>query len=186
MRREERSRVQKALVHRASRITYHVSRVAPSCRWLSVSGSEQGFTLVELLAVIAILSIVFGILAAILLQFMDVTRAGNGQMAVDGDLRSVGLWLTQDGNEGQTFTGVAGCDTFVFDTGPEHGAVYTYTLNSGTLWRDDGTTTRGVARHVSDVVCPTGMVTGTVGITVYSSSAGVSANQTYTVTLRVR
>jgi prepilin-type N-terminal cleavage/methylation domain-containing protein len=150
------------------------------------TGSEQGFTLVELLAVIAILSIIFGVLAAILLQFMDVTRAGNGQMAVDGALRNAGLWLTRDGNESRALTGGAGCDTFVFDTGPDHGAVYTYTLSSGTLWRDDGTTNRGVARDVSDVVCPSGTVTGTVAITVFSSSAGVSGSQTYTVTLRVR
>ena len=161
-------------------------RQEESNRRLPASGSEQGFTLVEILAVIAILSIVFGVLAAILLQFMDVTRAGNGQMAVDGALRNAGLWLVRDGNESQTLTGGAGCDTFYFDTGPDHGAVYTYTLSSGTLWRDDGTTTRGVARHVSDVVCPSGTVTGTVGITVFASSAGVSANQTYTLTMRVR
>jgi prepilin-type N-terminal cleavage/methylation domain-containing protein len=153
---------------------------------LHIPRFSQGFTLVELLVVIAILSLVIGILVAILLQFTDVTRTGNGQMAVDGDLRNAGLWLTQDGSESQTFTGAASCDTFVFDTGPDHGAVYTYTLSGGTLWRDDDTTTHGVARHVSDVVCPSGTVTGTVAITVFSTSQDVSGNQTYTVTMRVR
>ena len=181
MRQRAGSKKREAGGTRASRIMPHVLRFV-----FQVSRSSRGFTLVELLAVIAILSIVFGVLAAILLQFMDVTRVGNGQMAVDGDLRNAGLWLTRDGSESQAFTGVAGCDTFIFDTGPDHGAVYTYTLTSGTLWRDDGTATRGVARHVSDVVCPSGTVTGTVAITVHSSSAGVSASQTYTVTLRVR
>ena len=146
----------------------------------------RGFTLVELLAAIAILSIVVGVLALILVQFMDVTRAGNDRMAVDGDLRNAGLWLMRDGSEARIFTGTVGCDAFIFDTGPQHGAVYTYTLSGATLWRDDGSTTRGVARHVTGVVCPSGTVTGTVGVTVFAASGGVSASQTYTMTLRVR
>jgi prepilin-type N-terminal cleavage/methylation domain-containing protein len=161
-----------------------MSRVLPTT--IHVSRFNQGFTLVEILAVIAILAIVLGVLAAILLQFMDVTRAGNDQMTVDGDLRNAGLWLARDGSEGQVFTGAAGCDTFVFDTGPDHGAVYTYTLSSGELWRNDGSSSVRVARHVSDVVCPTGAVTGTVAITLFSTVGDLSASQTYTVALRVQ
>jgi hypothetical protein len=65
--------------------------------------------------------------------------------------------------------------------------VYTYTQSGATLNRRDSSTGRitGVARHVSSVGCPAGTTTGTIAITLISSSGDVSASQTFTVTMRV-
>jgi len=148
----------------------------------------DGFTLVELLITSALFSLVAGLLLLVTYQFWNIPRQGNAQLAVDSDLRTAGLWLIQDGNESQAFTGSPGtCTPFVFDTGPGHSAVYTYTLSGDTLSRQDGSIGRtiGVARHVSSVQCPAGTTTGIVAVTLTSSSGDVSASQTFTVTMRV-
>ncbi|HEC33676.1 MAG TPA: type II secretion system protein [Chloroflexi bacterium] len=152
-----------------------------------VSRFTQGFTLVELLVVIAIISIVTGLLLMILYQFLRLPRWGNAQLAVNSDLRNAGLWLMRDGNESRVFTGAVPCDVFTFDTG--RGTTYAYALSGSTLWRTDSSTgqTIGVARHVTGIECPTGLVTGTVPVTVIitSTSGGISDSGTFTVTLRV-
>ena len=147
--------------------------------------SAQGYTLIELLVATAIISLVTGLLVMILYQFFIIPSQGNAQLAVDSDLRNAGLWLMRDGNESQVFTGTMPCNTFTFDTG--QGVTYIYARNGNALERTDSSTgqTTGAARHVSDVQCPAGVSTSTVGITIFSSSGDVSASQTYTITLRV-
>lgn len=156
----------------ASRFTFYVSR-----------NTQHGFTLLELLAALAIIALVTGMLVMIMYQIMNIPRWGNAQLTVDGDLRNAGLWLMRDGNESRVFTGTAPCDSFVFDTG--RGTVYTYTLSGSTLSRDSGGQTIGVARHVSDMQCPSGTVTGTVAVSITASSGTVSGSAVFTVTMRV-
>ena len=146
---------------------------------------DAGYTLIELVVATAIIAVVTSVLGMILYQMLALPRQGNDQLAVDSDLRNAGLWLMRDGSESQRFTGSAPCTSFVFDTGPVHGAVYTYTLNGETLRRDDGTRTIGVARHVAGLDCPSGTVTEMVAIALTAASDSVSASQTYTVALRV-
>jgi prepilin-type N-terminal cleavage/methylation domain-containing protein len=153
------------------------------------AGTRQyGYTLVEVLVTLAIVSIVAGLVVTIAYQLLRIPSWGNAQLAVDSDLRNAGLWLTRDGNESLTFSGTAGtCTPFTFDTGPERGVVYTYTLDADTLWREasgSGTVT-GVARNVGSVQCPAGQTTNMVGITVIAISGEVSARETYTVAMRV-
>jgi prepilin-type N-terminal cleavage/methylation domain-containing protein len=152
------------------------------------SRSVPGFTLLELLVVLGIVAIVSGILAMIAYQILRVPRWGNAQLAVDSDLRDVGLWLVRDGNESWEFTGTLGsCTPFTFYTGLERDVVYTYTLSSGVLSRQDSRTGRtiGVARHISSTACPAGTTSGAVAITVASTYGNVSAIQTFIVTMRV-
>lgn len=152
----------------------------------------RGFTLIELLIVIAIVSLVSGVLAMIVYQLLTVPRWANNQLAVDSDRRNAGLWLRRDGNESGTFIGL-GCPScpddgppcFLFDTGPERGTVYTYTLSGETLQRSDGGQIVDVARHVESVTCPSGPVTGTLAITLVARSGEVSTSQTYSITPRL-
>jgi prepilin-type N-terminal cleavage/methylation domain-containing protein len=149
---------------------------------------QHGFTLVELLVTLGLISLVTGLLVSILYQFLTVPRRGNAQLAVSSDLRNAGLWLVRDGNESLAFSGTPGtCAPFAFDTGPERGIIYTYTLDGQVLKRQNSATGRtlGVARHVSSVQCPPGTVTGTLGITLVASNGDVSARRTFTVTMRV-
>ncbi|MGD2205184.1 MAG: type II secretion system protein [Anaerolineae bacterium] len=141
--------------------------------------------MIELLVVLAIISIVTGLLVTIVYQFLSIPRWGNAQLAVDHDLRNAGLWLMRDGSESREFTGTPGtCTPFRFDTG-RPGVVYTYTRTVDTLNRQDGSQTIGVARRVDSVACPSGTVTGTIAITLISIEGDLSASQTYTVTMRV-
>jgi len=157
-----------------SRITNHKSRFT------------HGYTLVELLIVIGIISIVTGLLVMILYQFLNIPRWGNAQLAVDSDLRNAGLWLMRDGNESRVFTGTLPCAAFTFDTG--RSKTYTYALSGTNLWRTDDSTGRtiGVARHIGSLQCPSGVVTGAVAIAITATSEDVSNSAMFTVTLRVR
>ncbi|HEY90165.1 MAG TPA: prepilin-type N-terminal cleavage/methylation domain-containing protein [Thermoflexia bacterium] len=144
---------------------------------------SAGFTLVELLVVLGILTLITGTLLLILNQIFDIPRWGNAQLAVDSDLRNAALWLVRDANESQAFTGTAGsCVPFTFTHGSEQ---YGYTLNGETLERRAGiTTTNNIARHVSEINCPSGTVTGTVAVTLHATAGEVSGSATYTLTMR--
>lgn len=148
----------------------------------------SGFTLVELLVAIGIIALVTGLSVSIVYQLLVIPRWGSDQLAVDGDLRNVGLWLTRDGNESLRFTGTAAtCTPFIFDTGSERGVTYTYTRSDRMLIRqasDTGQTTT-VARRLSEVQCPAGTRTGSVAIDFTSSSGDVSGIQAFTIAMRV-
>jgi prepilin-type N-terminal cleavage/methylation domain-containing protein len=160
-----------------------MKRAAPSPQ-SPVPNTQHGFTLVELLVALAILSVITGLLVGIVYQLLTIPRWGKAQLAVDQDFRNAGLWLMRDGNESQQFTGTPGtCTPFTFDTG--RGVQYTYTHSGDTLSRAAGAQVVGVARHVTSVVCPPGTSTGIVAITLVSTKGDVSASQIYTITMRV-
>ncbi len=162
----------------------HFTSYALRITHYALRDTQLGFTLTELLVAAAIIALVTGMLVMIMYQIMNIPRWGNAQLTVDGDLRNAGLWLMRDGNESRVFTGMAPCDSFVFDTG--RGTVYTYTLSGSTLSRSDGSQTIGVARHVSGLQCPSGIVTGTVAISITATSGTVSGSAVFTVTMRVQ
>ncbi|MEA3309027.1 MAG: prepilin-type N-terminal cleavage/methylation domain-containing protein [Chloroflexota bacterium] len=148
-----------------------------------MKNNSTGFTLVEILVVLGILTLITGTLLLILNQVFDIPRWGNAQLAVDSDLRNAALWLVRDANESQSFTGTAGsCVPFTFTHGSKQ---YVYTLNGETLERQAGiTTTNNIAHHVSGISCPGGNITGTVALTLLAAVKDVSGQTTYTLTMR--
>lgn len=142
---------------------------------------EAGFTLTELLVVVGLLTILTGLLVAIMYQLWRVPQWGSAQMTVDNDLRTIGLWLLRDGNQSNDFIAGGSCGTF--HTG--HGPTYIYALNGTTLERTDQDGNKViVARHVQGISC---MDAGTqVQVTVQVARGPVAASQTFTVTMRAQ
>lgn len=139
-----------------------------------------GFTLVELLVVLGLVAVLTGILAMILYQFWRVPRWGTAQMALDGDLRSAGLWLVRDGNESQAFVADGSCGTFQ----TAHGPAYTYSLQGTALERSqEGGPTVTVARHVLGLSCAA--MGDQVQVALQVGQGPVSASAVFTVTMRV-
>lgn len=152
----------------------------------AIRHTQHGYTLTELLVVIALLALVTGVLSVTIYQFYRVTSWGNAQLAVDADLRNAGLWLMRDGNESKSFTPGGTCGAFY--TGPARNITYTYSYSAAdkTLYRHDSTTgqTIGVARRIT--AAPLCTVQGrSVLVTLTASSGDVSTSVTFTVTLRV-
>jgi prepilin-type N-terminal cleavage/methylation domain-containing protein len=150
----------------------------------------RGFTLVELLVAMAIIAFVVGILAMVVYQFSRIPRWGNAQLDVDNDLRNVGMWLMRDGNGSTSFTSSGSCGVFAVPTssGSTRAITYTYSLAESALTRQDSETGKVVtiARRLSGVQCPAGVVTGTAVISVTATSGDVSTSRAYTVTMRVQ
>ena len=143
---------------------------------------EAGYTLMELLVTVGLLTLLSGLLLMIFYQFLNVPRWGNAQMAVDNDLRNAALWLMRDGNESASFTPGSGCGTFA--TG--HSATTVYDLSDSALQRTDSGSgqTIPVAHYVKSITCGTSGDVVVVTLEVERGSA--SASTTYTIAMRVR
>lgn len=144
---------------------------------------QRGFTLVELLVVLALIAIVTGVVVNMVYQFYRIPRWGNAQLNVSNALRTATLWLAHDAHESSSFTPAGTCG--VFDTG--RGVTYTYALNGTILERTDSATGRtiAVARYVSALQCPTTPATGSAEFRITLTSGAVSSTHRITVAMRV-
>lgn len=122
---------------------------------------QKGASLVEMLVVIAISTMVIGIITTSLVQFMLVTNWGNDQLLVTSDLQVAGLWLGRDIPESSSFTPDTinpnryGTFSWLDENGILHEYTYSYDPSSGDLIREylqDGSTqsTLGAARNIAD------------------------------------
>lgn len=122
---------------------------------------QKGTSLVEMLVVIAISTMVIGIITTSLVQFLLVTNWGNDQLLVTSDLQVAGLWLGRDILESSSFTpdtidpNQYGTFSWQDHEGILHEYHYYYNPTKGNLVReyrqDDSTqTTLNVARNIAE------------------------------------
>lgn len=142
---------------------------------------SAGFTLVELLVVLGILSLVTGTLVLILYQVTAIPRWGNAQLGVNADQRLVGLWLIRDGNESRSFTPSGACGFFETETG----RTYTYAHAGTQLTRTDSASGQPqvLARRVAGATCAVNGRLVTVELDL--GEGEVATRATWTLALRV-
>lgn len=148
---------------------------------------ERGFTLIEVIIVLGLVSVVTGVTLLILYQLLIIPAQGNARLAIDADFRTASIWLMHDGNESQSFTPGGTCGVFYTGAARNVNYTYSYAAASRTLNRADSSTgqTIAVAHHVA--AAPSCTVTGQTVVVIFTSSSGsVSDNTAITVALRVR
>ena len=122
---------------------------------------QKGSSLAEMLVVIAISTMVIGIITTSLVQFLLVTNWGNDQLLVTSDLQVAGLWLGRDIPESSSFTpdtidpNQYGTFSWLDENGVLHEYTYSYDPSSGDLIREylqDGSTQTilGAARNIAE------------------------------------
>jgi len=146
---------------------------------------ERGASLVELLVAMAISILVFGVITTALVQFVIVTRWGNGQLQITNDFQVASLWLGRDVLEASSFTPGSGT---VYGTlnwaDSTHQYRYSYDLVDNAVVREHFETsvlqsTTIVARHIAaqnDVVFNTSGQLLSISITSTSGDESETVN----------
>jgi len=141
---------------------------------------QQGFTLVELLIVTAIMGVIFSGLGEALHQVVTIPEYGNDRVTALHELQNVAHWVNLDGQMAQSATG--GNELVL--TLPDNSLI-SYTLAGTDLVRSTSTANRTLANNISTINFSIQDRYITMDIT--SSPVGrwgVSENETYKVYLR--
>ena len=141
---------------------------------------QQGFTLVELLIVTAIMGVIFSGLGEALHQVVTIPEYGNDRVTALHELQNVAHWVNLDGQMAQSATG--GNELVL--TLPDNSSIG-YTLAGTDLVRSTSTANRTLANNITTINFSIQDRYITMDIT--SSPAGrwgVSENETYKVYLR--
>jgi prepilin-type N-terminal cleavage/methylation domain-containing protein len=141
---------------------------------------ERGFTLVELLIVIAIMGSIFGVLGEVSHQVVTIPEYGNDKVTALHELQNVAHWVNLDGQMAENATGGSG----LVLTLPDDSSI-SYTLAGTDLVRSAGTAERTLAKNITNVNFS--VVNRCITMDITSSPAGrwgVSENETYKVHLR--
>jgi prepilin-type N-terminal cleavage/methylation domain-containing protein len=104
---------------------------------------EQGYTLVELLIVMAISGLIFLVVGAVLYQLTTVSGNGNDRLSVIHEVQNAEYWFNYDG---QMATAAVGGSSLVL-TLP--GQTVSYVLSGKQLQRIEGSSTIVLARNIS-------------------------------------
>lgn len=143
--------------------------------------SEVGFTLLELLLVLAIGALVLGGLTVTVYQLSHVTVQGQAELKAQHQLQNVASWLNRDAVSAFNATVATSVVTFtipVYDFGQDRVAVnrevsYSYSEGTGTLTRSYGGESQIVGRNLESMqFSPAGEVSDTLLVTVTASCLG--------------
>jgi len=151
---------------------------------------DSGFTLTELLVATAVLALVGGLLAAIVVQFYSMTSQGTARLAVLRDQAQAAETLGRDVNSASTAAIVDDAHLILTVPDPLGGPASTvaYTVAPPTLVRSDQQGDSIVARHVASgtAFAPRGTITGGLPVTVRLVSRVGVEEQTTTLHLSLR
>ena len=141
---------------------------------------EQGFTLVELLVVVAITGLVFSLLGTAIFQLVTVPDEGNERLTALHELQSVAHWVNLDGQMAQSATG--GSNLVL--TLPDASSV-NYTLVGTDLFRITSTSNKTMAQNITSANFSIQDRIITMDLTSAPDGRwGISENEIYKICLR--
>jgi len=158
------------------------------------ANGERGFTLLEMMLVIAIGALIMGGLGMTIHELSSITIKGQAELKVQHQLQNVAAWLNRDVVsasqavvDGTTMTLTQPYYAFGQDTLPVTRTVsYSFSEESGTLSRTQAGESQLVGREISAVSFqPTGTVTDTLWVTVTASYRGAVRSSGLKFDLRV-
>lgn len=141
---------------------------------------EQGFTLVELLIVIAITGVIVSVLAVAIQQIVTIPEYGGDRMTALHELQNVAHWF---GIDGQMSKSASGGDQLVL-TLPDDSSI-SYLVEGTEIHRIAGTSNRTLAQNIASAnfAVENRIITMNI-IAAPEGRWSVSENGTYQVCLR--
>jgi len=156
----------------------------------SADADLSAFTIIELLIASAIVSLVIGLLASIIIQIYQVTAQATSRLAVLGDLTLAGEMLGRDINSASVAIIADQSHLTLTQPDPQGGPARTvvYTVAPPLLLRDDGSGNMATARYVTaeTMFSPQGVLTGTRLIGIRLASDLGNESQVTTIQLALR
>jgi prepilin-type N-terminal cleavage/methylation domain-containing protein len=141
---------------------------------------EPGFTLVELMVVMAITGLIFSVLGVAFHQVVTIPEYGNDRVTALHELQNVAHWVNLDGQKAQSATG----GNVLLLTLPDASSV-NYTLVGTDLLRTTSTSSRTLAQNIASANFSIQDRYITVNVTSAPSGRwNVSENETYIICLR--
>ena len=142
--------------------------------------SEQGFTLVELLIVIAITGFIVSVVGIAINYIITVPEYGNDRMTALHELQNAAHWVNIDGQMSKSATGGSQLALTLYDD-----SSISYTVEGTELHRIASTSNRTIAQNITSASFS--VQDSIITMEIASSPSGrwsVSENETYKVCLR--
>ena len=142
--------------------------------------SEKGFTLVELLIVVAITGFIGSVLGAAVHQVVTVPERGNASITAMHELQNAAHWFGIDGQMSISAVGGNQLTLTLYDD-----STITYSINGTELYRIVGTANRTLAQNITS--CNFSVQDSLITMNIVSSPTSrwsVSQNGTYEVCMR--